>query len=159
MKNMLIAVDGSECSLRAVYYAGRQFSGNEDLQITILHVLPFPPAPLWDAGHIPAKAEYAEREREIERWLLDQNARAESLFDKATAILAEAGLSRAQITIKTISDSSDIADSILEETRDGGYQTLVIGRCGHSTVKEFLMGSITTKIVNRGAGVAICIVE
>ena len=29
-----------------------------------------------------------------------------------------------------IPDSSDIANSILEETKDGGYQTLFIGRCG-----------------------------
>jgi nucleotide-binding universal stress UspA family protein len=159
MKKMLIAIDGSECSLRAVAYAGRQFSGISDLQITMFHVLPFPPAPLWDAGHIPTKGEEMEREREIERWLLEQRAMTESLFDKAIAVLVEAGISRTQMAIKTISDSSDIADSILEETRDGGYQTLVVGRCGQAPVKKFLIGSVTTEIINHGAGVAVCVVE
>ena len=159
MKKMLIAIDGSECSLRAADYAGRQFSGISDLQITILHVLPFPPAPLWDAGHIPTKGEQVEREREIEKWLLDQRAMTESLFDKAIGVLVGSGISRTQMTIKTISDSSDVADSILEETRDGGYQTLVVGRCGHSTMQKLLMGSVTTEILNHGAGVAVCVVE
>src|SRR5208337_4186548 len=154
MKKILLAIDGSECSLRAVDYAGKQFSGMSDLQITILHVLPFPPAPLWDAGHIPTRGEEEDREREIERWLLNQHAGTESLFAKAIAILVDAGISRTQMTIKTISDSSDIADSILEEARDGGYQTLVVGRCGQSVVKKFLMGSVTTKILNHGAGLA-----
>ena len=30
MKKMLIAIDGSECSLRAIEYAGRQFSGGKE---------------------------------------------------------------------------------------------------------------------------------
>jgi nucleotide-binding universal stress UspA family protein len=156
---MLIAIDGSECSLRAVDYVGRQFSGMGDLQITILHVLPFPPAPLWDDGHIPTKGEKEKRESEIEKWLLDQRAGTESLFDRAITILVGAGISRTQMAIKTISDSSDIADSILEATRDGGYHTLVVGRCGHSSVKEFVMGSVTTKLLSHGAGVAVCVVE
>ena len=159
MKKMLIAIDGSDCSLRAVEYAGRQFSGVSDLQITLLHVLPYPPAPLWDDGHIPTKKDKEEREKAIERWLANQRARTEPLFDKALAILDEAGISRSQLAKKTISDSSDIADSILEETKDGGYQSLIVGRCGISAMKSFLIGSVTTKIINRGAGVAICVVE
>ncbi len=159
MKKMLIAIDGSDCSLKAVDYAGKQFSGMSDLEITILHALPYPPAPLWDDGHIPTKEEKEERETQIEKWFLDQSARTESLFDKAIAILADAGISRTQMSVETISDSNDIADSILEVARDGGYLTLVLGKCGQSLVKKVLMGSVTTKILNHGAGVAVCVVE
>ena len=56
---MLIAIDGSNCSLRAIEYAGRQFSGVSDLQITLIHVLPYPPAPLWDEG-LPYGERYYE---------------------------------------------------------------------------------------------------
>jgi nucleotide-binding universal stress UspA family protein len=130
-----------------------------DLQITLLHVLPYPPAPLWDEGHIPTKEEEEERERAMERWLADQLAETEPLFDKAVAILTDADISLTQLTKKVISDSTDVAGSILEEARDGGYQTLVVGRCGLSTVKKFFMGSVTTNVINHGAGVAICVVE
>ena len=159
MKKMLLSIDGSECSLRAVEYTGKQFSGVGDLQITLLHVLPYPPAPLWDDGHIPTEEEKEEREKAIERWLAGQRVKTEPLFDRAMAILTGAGISPTLLAKKVISDSTDVADSILEEARDGGYQTLVLGRRGLSPLKKVFMGSVTTKIINHGAGVAVCVVE
>jgi nucleotide-binding universal stress UspA family protein len=159
MKKMLIAVDGSESSLRAVEYAATQFSGLSDIMITLLNVLPYPPAPLWDDGHIPRGEEKEERQRAIERWLAGQRARSEPLFDMAISVLTRQGISIGQIERKTISDSIDVAASILEEAKDGDYQTLVLGRRGLSPVKKFLMGSVTAKIISHGAGMAVCVVE
>jgi nucleotide-binding universal stress UspA family protein len=159
MKKMLIAIDGSESSVRAVTYAAEQFSGLDDLQITLLHVLPYPPAPLWDDGHIPTKEEKVEREKAIERWLAGQRVKSEPLFDKAISIITRHGIAANRIGKKMISDSTDVAGSIIEEAADGGYQTLVLGRRGLSAVKKFLMGSVTAKVISHGAGMAICVVE
>ncbi len=159
MNKMLIAIDGSQCSIRAVDYAGRQFSGNRDLRITLLHVLPYPPAPFWDDGHILSDEEKTARNKVIETWLMNQRAKLEPLFSEAVDMLIGKGIGPEQIEKKSISDSTDVAESILEEARDGGYQTLILGRCGLSASKRFLMGSVTTKIVNNGSGLAICIVE
>jgi len=159
MKKILIAIDGSECALKAVDYAGRQFSGVGDLLITLLHVLPYPPAPLWDDGHIPTKKEKEERDSAIDKWLKNQRSNAEGIFGKAVDILTRNGFGTHQIEKKTVSDSTDVASSILEETRDKGYQTLIVGRCGHSRAKQFVIGSVTMKIISHGAGVAICVVE
>jgi nucleotide-binding universal stress UspA family protein len=74
-------------------------------------------------------------------------------------LLIAKGIGPEQIEKKSISDSTDVAESILEEVRDGNYQTLVLGRCGLSASKRFLMGSVTTKVVNNGSGIAICVVE
>ncbi len=156
---MLIGIDGSDCAKGAVEYVGRQFAANRDLRISLLHVLPYPPAPFWDDGHILSEAEKALRNQVIEKWLANQRAKLEPLFKEAAEILISQGIKPEQIEKKSISDSTDIAESILEETRDGGYQTLVLGRCGLSASKRFLMGSVTTKIINHGAGIAICVVE
>lgn len=159
MNKMLIAIDGSQCAMRAVDYAGRQFSNNRDLRITLLHVLPYPPAPFWDDGHVLSEVEKAARNSVIEKWLANQRAKLEPLFKEAVELLIGKGIGPEQIEKKSISDSTDVAESILEEARDGGYQTLILGRCGLSASKRFLMGSVTTKIVNNGSGIAICIVE
>jgi nucleotide-binding universal stress UspA family protein len=159
MNKMLIAIDGSQCAMRAVDYAGRQFSSNRDLRITLLHVLPYPPAPFWDDGHILSEVEKAARNSVIEKWLVNQRAKLEPLFKEAVDLLIGKGIGPEQIEKKSISDSTDVAASILEEARDGGYQTLLLGRCGLSASKRFLMGSVTTKVVNNGSGIAICIVE
>ncbi len=159
MNKMLIAIDGSECSKGAVEYVGRQFSANRDLRISLLHVLPYPPAPFWDDGHILSEVEKVSRNQVIEKWLSNQRAKLDPLFKEAVEILISLGIKPEQIEKKSISDSTDVAESILEEARDGGYQTLVLGRCGLSASKRFLMGSVTTKIINHGAGLAICVVE
>ena len=159
MKKILLAIDGSDCSLRAVEYTGRQFAGMRDLQITLLHVLSYPPAPLWDDGHIPTKAEEEERKEALESWLAGQRAKMGPLLDKAIAVLNGSCIPQTQLTKKMISDSTDVAGSILEEAREGGYQTLVLGRRGLSNLKKLFMGSVTTKIINHGAGVAVCVVE
>jgi nucleotide-binding universal stress UspA family protein len=159
LNRLLIAIDGSECSKGAVEYVGRQFSANRDLRISLLHVLPYPPAPFWDDGHILSETEKTTRNRVIEKWLANQRAKLDPLFSEAVGILISRGIKPEQIEKKSISDSTDIAESILEEARDGGYQTLVLGRCGLSASKRFLMGSVTTKIINHGAGIAICVVE
>ena len=159
MNKMLIAIDGSRCSMRAVDYIGRQFSGNRDLRITLLHVLPYPPAPFWDDGHVLNEEEKAARNKVIEKWLANQRATLAPLFQEAVDLLIGKGMGPEQIEKKSISDSTDVAESILEEVRDGEYQTLVLGRCGLSASKRFLMGSVTTKIINHGSRVAICVVE
>jgi nucleotide-binding universal stress UspA family protein len=159
MNKILIAIDGSRCSRRAVEYIGRQFSGNGEIRITLLHVLPYPPAPFWDDGHVLSDAEKSARNYVIEKWLINQRAKLEPLFQEMAEVLLGKGIGPEQIEKKSISDSTDVAESILEEVRDGGYQTLVLGRCGLSASKRFLMGSVTTKIVNHGSGIAICIVE
>ncbi len=159
MRKLLIAVDGSEGSLRAVDYAGHQFSGIEDLRITLLHVLPYVPTSFWDDGHILTKEERQVRREVVDIWLRNQQLKLEPIFRSAMEALLKRGIRDEQIETKGVSDSTDVADSILEELADGGYQTLVIGRWGLSPAKRLLMGSVTSKIINHGTGKAICIVE
>lgn len=159
MKRMLIAIDRSDNAMKAVEYVARQFSGMDDVSLTILHVLPYPPAPLWDDGHIPTEEESEIRAKYLEKWLKNEKARVGPVFERAVQILTGMNIGPENIRTKSISDSLDVAGSILEEARDGGYDTLVLGRRGLSPAKHFLMGSVTSKIVSHGAGITICVVE
>jgi nucleotide-binding universal stress UspA family protein len=159
MRKILVAVDGSECALKAVDFVGRQFSAIGDVRITLLHVLPYLATSLWDDGHILTKQEIEERKKVADKWMENQQQKAESIFSSAIEALTKRGINPARIETKTISDSTDTAESVLEETRNGGYDMLMVGRCGLTAAKRFLMGSVTTKIINHGAGTAICVVE
>jgi len=159
MRKILIAIDGSQCAAKAVDYAARQFSGMSDLRITLLHVLPYLTTSLWDDGHILTKQEREERKKVVEKWMENQRRKAEPILNAAAETLTKQGISAAQVETRTISDSTDVAESILEETRNGKFQMLVVGRCGLTAAKRFLMGSVTSKIITRGAGTAICVVE
>ena len=159
MKKMLVAIDDSEGSWKAVDYVGQQFAGVGDLKITVLHVLLGLPPQFWDNGHFLTEEEKAARKIVVEKWLSNQKYVLEPLFNRAIEKLTALGIRRDQIETKSISESIDvIAQCILAEAKAGGYQTLVIGRCGRS-VRHFLLGSTASTIINAGAGIAICVVE
>lgn len=159
MRKVLLAVDGSECSYRAADYVAAQFSGLDDLEVTVLHVLPNVPAVFWDDGHILTPGERGEREKVINKWLSHREAMVEPIFKEVTERLRRGGIKAGRIKTKWVTDSADVAESILELCRDGSYQTLVMGRSGTSKAKRLLMGSVTNRIVSHGAGLAVCLVE
>jgi len=159
MKTMLIAIDDSKNAMKAVEYVAAQCKGAQDLQIGLVHVLPNLPAIFWDEGHILSDNEKSERKRVVDKWLEDRRTKMDPVFRKATDILKEAGITADQIRTKSISDSTDVADSLLEEARNEGYQTIVVGRRGLSEGKRLLVGSVTSKIITQGSGLAVTIVE
>ena len=158
MNKMLIPIDGSECSMKAVRYAASHFQGMPGLQITLLHVLPMP-AVFWDEGHMLNEEEKSERRRFFEQWKEEQRKRFEPSFREAFEALIQKGIKHEQIIIKDASDTVDAADRILDETRSGGYDTLLIGHCTHDRASHFLRGSVTLEIAHRGAGAALSIIE
>lgn len=159
MKKILVAIDGSRAALKAVEYAGEYYSRLDDVEITLFHVLPFVPAVFWDDGHILTGEERAERKKVVDKWLSNQTSMIEPIFTEAAEILMERGMDEERITLRSVSDAPDVADGILEEARNGRYGTLVMGRCGSSQAKHLLMGSVASKVINHGAGIAICVVE
>lgn len=159
MRKILIAIDDSPCAMKAVEHVGRQFSGIDDINITLFHVLPYVPAGFWDDGHILTEEEREARKKVVDQWLTNQALKLNPLFQEAIKILASGGIPPERITVRSVSDSSDVAGSILEEAGTGGYQTLVMVRCGRSQAERRLLGSVTSKVVNQGAGIAVCVVE
>lgn len=159
MRRILVAIDGSPCDLKAVEYVSRYFSGAADLQVVLFHVLPYVPAGFWDDGHILTGGEREERKKVIDKWMANQAERLGPVFREAAEVLAAGGIPREQVSVKSVSDSADIAESIIEEARTGEYQMLVMGRCGRSSASRFLLGSVTSKVISRGAGIPLCVVE
>ncbi len=156
MKRILIALDDSASAMRAVEYASLQFSGTKDVQFGLVHVLPNLPAIFWDEGHILSEDEKKERKKVVDKWIRDRKARMEPVFGKATEVLTRGGIGAEQIRTKSISDSTDVSQSILEEAKDGGYQTVLVGRCNHTA--RHLMGSVSGRVVTQGAGVAVTVI-
>lgn len=158
MKKILIAIDDSPNTFKAVEYVAQQFSGVGDLELGLVHVLPNLPAIFWDEGHILSEEEKKDRKKVVDKWIADRKARMEPVFKKAIDTLAGKGIKASQIKTKSLSDSTDVAASLLEEAKDGGYQTLVVGRRG-GREKNLLIGSVTSRIISQGSGVAVTIVE
>ncbi len=160
MKKMLVCIDDSKGSWKVLEYVGNQFTGVKDLEITLFHVLLGLPPAFWDDGHFLTEEEKQARKAVVDKWMANQKQILEPLFQKAIKTLTLQGIPSEQIKTKFTSESVDAVDRcILSEARSGDYGTLVIGRCGKHSTKHFLLGSVTSRIVNSGAGMAICVVE
>ena len=92
MKKILLALDDSPCSMKAVEYAGQQFSGAADLQLTLVHVLPNLPAIFWDEGHILSDDEKKERRKVVDTWLSKQKQKIEPVMQSAVKVLVRHGI-------------------------------------------------------------------
>lgn len=154
MKKILIAVDGSDCSFRAVEYCAELFSGVKNVGFTIFHVFTYTPPHIWQFNRI-----LKEEKNGFDSWLKNQKQGAESIVKKAEDILHKSGFGSEQIETKIVSDSTNVAGSILEEAKNGYYVSLVLGRQGSHHIKELFLGSTTSRIINRGVGLAIWVVE
>ncbi len=159
MRKILIGVHDKFCSMRAVDYVEKQFSGVGDLDVTLVHVLPNLPAMFWDEGHILSEGEKTDRQKVVDTWVARQRDHMEPIMKSMAAGLVKAGVNASQIRTKFLLDSTDIADSLLEEAKDGGYQTILLGRCGLQEGKHLLVGSIPAKLIHKATGMAVCIVQ
>jgi nucleotide-binding universal stress UspA family protein len=156
MTKILIAVDDSPAAQNAVEYAGRYFGKADGIELGLVHVLPNLPAIFWDEGHILSDGEKAERKKVVEKWLVDHRNKLEPLLKKAQAVLTAAGIPASKVQTKFISDSTDAADSVLEEAKVNGYKVVIVGRSHRS---NHVLGTMAGKIAGRGAGLVVTIVD
>ena len=160
LHNVLIAVDGSQNSRRAVEYAGKVFSPNPEARLVLFQILPAISRMNLD------KKEIKEIDaRKVERpdlaglyWRVEDEDKMNKFFAEAEDILGKAGVKSEQIKSKFGVKKLEIADAILEEAELGKYDTLILGRRGLSRVREFFMGSVSTKVVREARGCAVCVV-
>ncbi len=155
MNRIMIAIDESPGAMKAVEYAARYFSRAGNLRVLLVHVLPNLPAIFWDDGHILNEEEKKERQKVVDKWLADRIAKLEPVFRQATATLTSQGTPTEAIDRKTISDSLDAAESLLEAAQESAADTIVLGRQGHPEEKLILPGSVAGKVISQARGLTI----
>ena len=148
---VLIAIDRSENALRAAEHAGTMLAGL-DCQVTLFH----------SKRHLNrfVPQEVLKETPELdELWKYTAAELVAPYMKKAKEMLLGAGLKEAQIHVKVVDGSRSAASDILKEARGSGCGTIVLGRHGRSGLKEFFMGSITSKVLQDCSGMAVWVVQ
>jgi nucleotide-binding universal stress UspA family protein len=73
-------------------------------------------------------------------------------------MLIRAGIAENQISVKMVDGGRSAARDILEEAEENAVGTIVLGKKGHSDVRDYSMGSTTKKVLDRVSDMAVCIV-
>ena len=149
-KDVLLAVDNSENSMRAVDHVGFLLSGT-DVNVTVFH------SKRDLRRYVPA--EVLEEFPGVQKfWQKKAGDMVAPYMKKARSKLLQAGLAENQISMKLVDGSRSAARDILNEAEENAIGTVILGRKGYSNVEDYSMGSTTKKILDRASDMAVCIV-
>ena len=129
MYRILIAVDGSEHSRRAVHYAARRAQGMP-CKIDLLHVEK--PVMVWEVGPVSSIEAVSEGRGAASKQVLDAVA---DQFDRATEV-------------ETHTATGEPAATILEQATRLAVDEIVIGSRGLGPLGAALLGSVAYKVVH-----------
>ena len=133
---ILLALDGSDASIRTVDYVCRTLEGcNCDL--TLAHVI---------RSEEPGSMEEARK-------------KIGPVFDMAKSHLRNCGFDMKRIDSRIITGALSRAGALVQEARDGGYCTIIVGRKGMSKVRDFFMGRVSNKVVQLGRDKVVWVVS
>ncbi|MDH3555059.1 MAG: universal stress protein [Syntrophobacteria bacterium] len=146
-KRILLAVDASENTVKAVDYVGNVATAS-DAEVTLFHVV----------RRFGFLDNPTLRDHEVEGFWEEVKKDIPRMVGLYKERLAKVGVKGSRISTQVNLHSSSRAKDILTEAREGEYGTIVMGRRGLSKVREFLMGRVTSKVLHRAEGFAVWIV-
>ena len=146
--HIVIAVDGSENSRRAVVYVGGLIGGQKGFTVTLLHII-----------HAPEE-DFFSSAQERERWVMSGRKKVEKwLADYRNTLIAH-GVDAEDVWIHAIErDGHSLARLILAEITFLKAGTLVLGRQGLSWKEELLFGSVSKQIVSHARNCTVWVVQ
>jgi nucleotide-binding universal stress UspA family protein len=133
---IILAVDGSHCSDRAVEeIARRPWPAQSEIKVLTVIELPIPPTP--EAWAIPTN--YFE---ELDRAASDQ---ARLIVERAVAKLKMAMGSEANVKGEAVPGTPRVV--IVDEAESWGADLIVVGSHGYRAWERFLLGSVSQSVV------------
>jgi nucleotide-binding universal stress UspA family protein len=155
LPKVLVALDDSDNAARAVEYVSKNFSA--DHEVTLFSVIP--DTQMLCNIDSPELTPYFQSQRNVFCSLEDKKKELiEAAANRAKDVLMKAGFKKEKITVKVQAKKRGIARDIVAEA-ESGYDTIVMGRRGLSGIKEFMMGSVSQKVLNSAKDLSVIIVN
>ena len=152
---VLVALDDSENATRAVEYISKNFS--PDHEVTLFSVMP--DTQMLCNINSPELTPYFWSQRNVFCSLEDKKKELiQAAADRAKDVLLKAGFKKEKISVKVQAKKKGIARDIVAEA-ESGYDTIVMGRRGLSGIREFVMGSVSQKVLHSVKDVSVVIVS
>ncbi|MBU3949228.1 MAG: universal stress protein [Proteobacteria bacterium] len=147
---IMVAMDGSLSSMRAIDHLAFIVSNSDTADITLYYVIP-------KMKMIGAK-NTGKNKNDIDK-IIEKSSRhnIEHVFLKAKTLLEKAGLRENQIHFKFSSRFLNPGKAIINESEKGNYGTIVVGRSGIS--KSIFMGSVSRYVINHISNRAVWVVS
>jgi nucleotide-binding universal stress UspA family protein len=159
---ILVAVDESESSRRAIHYVGSLLHRTPDVTVTLFHVLKPMPRQLLEHGGSENPATEGRLSKQLHEdqqvWYRKEREAECPVLITAREMLEKSGFDASRVSLK-FGHEEDVARNILEEAQGGQYGTIVVGRHGTSGITRMFGGGVTDQLLRNAKGFAIWMVE
>jgi len=147
-KHLLIAIDESDSSRRAVLYVADFLGGFPGFRVSLLSIIPEP------------EQDFYETEAELKAWVEEKIGNANKLLEHYRTILIQSGFPEDKVRFHScVGDAKSLSDVILAIRCDLTCCTVVVGRHHKTRAEEFLFGSTSNRLVHEAKNCAVWVVE
>jgi nucleotide-binding universal stress UspA family protein len=147
-KHLLIAVDESDSSRRAVLYVADFLAGFPGFMVTLLSIVPDPEEDFFDS------------EAEFNAWVREKLDAANRMLENYKKILIQAGFPEDKVRFRAcIGEAKSFSEAILDTRCDLSCCTVVVGRHHKTKAEEFIFGSTSSRLIHEAKGCAVWVVE
>lgn len=153
-KKVLIAVDNSRHSRKAIQFAAKQNESLPDMKFTLLHIQPTISQYLQDEAKKNAKARI-----ELEQVFQKNSEDAQEMLKGLKDQMVKMGISDDAIQLTNIPRMKGIAKDILENANGGAFDAVILGRRGISGLEEMFMGSVSANVVANSEIIPIWLID
>lgn len=152
-QKILLALDGSSEALETVKYVSKMAPFLK-MEVVLFRIFSKIPESYWDMGK---GTQMGWRTKGIKAWASQQKIDIKEFMQKALQILSHAGFREDAITIDIHERQRGIARDIAEEAKRG-YSAVGVGRTGAGKLRNLVLGSTATKLIEKLAFVPLFVV-
>ena len=134
---ILLAFDGSENAASALEFVGSLFGGF-DYEVSLFHVIRSNGEGQPEYQHIFSSKEYTRAARK---------EMSETLKAAQTKLI-DMGLTTDKVSTQIAEKAISRAGAIADRAKQEDFGTIVMGRRGHSRIRDFFIGRVTNKVVH-----------
>ncbi len=147
-KHLLIAVDESDSSRRAVLYVADFLGGFPGFRVTLLSVIPEP------------EEDFFDTDEEMNAWIRSKIDATNKMLENYRQVLIQSGFPQDKVRYRAcMGEAKAFSEAILETRCDLSCCTIVVGSHHKSKTEEFLFGSTSSKLIHEAKNCSVWVVE
>jgi nucleotide-binding universal stress UspA family protein len=143
-KKILLALDGSDRAFETIRYIC-QIPPFQEMRVVLFTVFSKIPDTYWDMERQP---NLGKRLGDVRAWERKKQKSIKEYMKDARKKLMDGGFSRDAVTVKIQERKEGIARDIIHEAKSG-YDAVAIGRKGMSKLKDLVLGSVATRLLEK----------